>query len=267
MVYSKGIVIAVEVEGKILREKYQDGETIVSLPFGSEYRILIKNVETRRALINISIDGVNVSDGSIIVEPNSSGHLEGFVKGHSVKNKFKFIEKTEEISNHRGDRIDDGLIRIEYTFEAHQPQITHDYHYHHDHHYYDWWWPYRGPWYGNFTFSSHQDTESKSLTSESIGAYSSAVQCSNVQAQNFSNDQLDGITVPGSKSDQEFQPGYIGSLETNSYVIIIRLQGGSKEGKKLEKAVFTKTKLLCPTCGKKSKSINEFCSRCGTSLS
>lgn len=274
MVHKVGLVAAIRCGGKILRETFENGESIVKLPFGSEYEILVKNLDTRKALINISIDGVNVSDGSIIIEPNSSSHLEGFIKGYIVKNKFKFIEKTEEISNHRGDRIDDGLIRIEYTFEAHQPQIIHDYHYHHDyyhHHYHDWYWPYYGPWYGSCGAPICQSSgKGSSLESGSgtAGDYSGTVQCNSVQAQNLSvqnvsNDQ--GITVPGSRSNQEFQHGYIGTLETNSHIIIIRLVGG-KADKKIEKPIFTKTKLTCPTCGRKSKSNNEFCSRCGTAL-
>jgi len=267
MVYNQKLVAAIKCQGRILRETFGDGESIVKLPFGSEYEILIKNLETRKALINISIDGVNVSDGSIIVEPNSSSHLEGFIKGYSVRNKFKFIEKTEEISNHRGDRIDDGLIRIEYTFEAPQPQIIYDYHYYPHYHW---------PWY-NLTYCNSPHYESKSSgsgkgsSSESPGDFSGAVQCNNVQVQNFcsqvqnvSNDQ--GITVLGSHSDQHFQNGYIGTLETNSHVIIIKLVGG-KEDKKIEKPIFINTKLTCPTCGRKSKSDAAFCKNCGTALS
>lgn len=277
MVHKVGLVAAIRCGGKILRETFENGESIVKLPFGSEYEILIKNVETRRALINISIDGVNVSDGSIIVDANSSSHLEGFIKGYAVKNKFKFIEKTEEISNHRGDRIDDGLIRIEYTFEAPQPQIIHDYHYHHDyhHHHHDYWPYYPWPWYtvtyNSVPQSKSSDFEGKTTSNGSPSSFSNSVQCNgNIQAQNFCsvqnspNDQ--GITVPGSHSDQQFQPGYVGTLETNSHVIIIRLIGG-KADKKITKPVFTKTKLVCQTCGRKSKSDSKFCKSCGTFLS
>jgi hypothetical protein len=274
MVHKVGLVAAIRCGGKILRETFENGESIVKLPFGSEYEILIKNVETRRALINISIDGVNVSDGSIIIDANSSSHLEGFIKGYIVKNKFKFIEKTEEISNHRGDRIDDGLIRIEYTFEAPQPQIIHDYHYHHDYHHYHDYWPYY-PWYNvtyyNTPVNKSSDFEGKGSVSGSNPSSFSSVQCNdNIQAQNFCsvqdspNDQ--GITVPGSHSYQQFQPGYVGTLETNSHVIIIRLVGG-KADKRIEKPIFTKTKLTCPTCGRKSRSDSAYCKNCGTALS
>ena len=34
-------------------------------------------------------------------------------------NKFKFIQKTDKIIGHRGDNIDDGMIRVEYRYEKH----------------------------------------------------------------------------------------------------------------------------------------------------
>ena len=279
MVYKLGFIACIKCNGKILRETFKDGESVVRIPFTSEYEISMKNLETRSALVKISIDDVDVNDSQIIIEPNSTTVLEGFLKNFHVTNKFKFIEKTEEISDFRGDRIGDGLIRIEYTFEAPQPQITYDYHYHHDHHFHDWWWPYYGPWYTYTSYAANQSQSSgvKGTVGPSgdcgaigpsgdcgnVTAYSSSIQCNNVQTQSFSNDQ--GITVPGAKSDQTFQPGYTGILETNSHVIIIRLIG-EKQGKKIEKAVFTNTKLSCPTCGRKSRSDSKFCKNCGTSL-
>ena len=112
--YHEGLVVVVKSNGKILRENKDE----VYLPFGSEYAILLKNLETRKALVKISIDGADVLDGnSLIIDPNTETNLEGFMKGSIAKNKFKFIKKTKEISDHRGDRIDDGIIRVEYWFE------------------------------------------------------------------------------------------------------------------------------------------------------
>ena len=48
--------------------------------------------------------------------------------------------------------------------------------------------------------------------------------------------------------------------------IIIRLKGESSNGVKIRKAINVKTKLRCPTCGKKSRSSSQFCSACGTFL-
>jgi len=270
MVHKIGFVVAVKCNGKILRETFdENGESVVKLPFTSEYQILLKNLETRSALVKISIDGIDVSDSSIIVTPNSTTPLEGFLKDFRVVNKFKFIEKTEQISNFRGNRLDDGLIRVQYTFEASKPQVINDYHYHHhDWNYYYWpWWPPYSPYisYG----PSGNYSVGKGLTSGSPGDVtfncSNNLQNKNIEQVNCFNCNVDGITVPGSKSEQVFYPANVETLETNSHVIIIRLQG-SKDGKKVEKPVHTKTKLMCPTCGRRSKSDAKFCKGCGTAL-
>ena len=268
MVHKVGFVVAVKCNGKILREIFnENGESIVKLPFSSEYQILLKNLETRSALVKISIDGIDVSDSSIIVTPNSTTPLEGFLKDFHVTNKFKFIEKTEQISNFRGDRIDDGIVRVQYTFEAFKPQVINDHHYHH--HYHDWnyyywpWWP--SPYISYGPSGSYVQAQSSGSPGDVTFTCSNNLQNKNIEQVNCFNSNVDGITVPGSKSEQMFYPANVETLETNSHVIIIRLQG-SKDGKKVEKAVHTKTKLMCPTCGRRSKSDAQFCRNCGTAL-
>jgi len=128
--YNAGLVCVVKVNGRILRESMDE----VYLPFNSEYSILIKNLESRKALVNISIDSQDVLDGnSLIIGPNEESELKGFMNGNKAKNKFKFIQKTKEISEFRGDKIDDGIIRLEYWFEQLAPQkqmvITEHWHY------------------------------------------------------------------------------------------------------------------------------------------
>ena len=112
--YNAGLVCCIKSDGKILRENKDE----IFLQFNSEYSILLKNLDSRKALVKISIDGQDVLDNnSLIIDHNSETELEGFMKGSVAKNKFKFIKKTQEISDHRGDRIDDGIIRVEYCFE------------------------------------------------------------------------------------------------------------------------------------------------------
>ena len=118
--YLQKLVAAVKVNGKVLREN--DGTIYV--PFNSEYSITIKNLESVKAVVSISIDGTNVTDNrELIVMPNSSVELEGFIKNKKVANKFKFIERTSAISNYRGNKLEDGLIRISFKFEKKQPNV------------------------------------------------------------------------------------------------------------------------------------------------
>uniref|UniRef100_A0A6M3IDF3 Zinc-ribbon domain-containing protein n=1 Tax=viral metagenome TaxID=1070528 RepID=A0A6M3IDF3_9ZZZZ len=238
MVYKSNFVVSVKCNGKILRE-FKESDNFVKLPFGSEYSILLKNLESRSAVVSISIDGKDVLDGDkLIIESNKQVELEGFKKKNKVTNRFKFIEKTEEISNHRGDRIDDGIIRIEYTFE----KLFN----------YSYYWP--GNWhYLNYSIPCNWDNS----TLCSLTAYATG------NDLGITGNDL-GITVKGSDEvDQSFVRSNIGILEENSNVITLMLRG-YKGSTKVSKPITVKAKITCETCGKKNRSYNKYCSSCGT---
>jgi len=129
MVYSKKFVAVIKCNGKILREVSQENDVI--LPFGAEYSILLKNLDNRRAVVEISIDGEDVLDGRrIVIDGNDDTELKGVMVNNAVKNAFKFIQKTKKIQDHRGDKIDDGFIRIKFGFEKIVDYtLTTDWHY------------------------------------------------------------------------------------------------------------------------------------------
>src|SRR5215469_11750314 len=106
MMYSNNFAVAIKVNGKVLRES---GDS-VSLPFGCEYSVFIKNLHSVRGQIQVTIDGEDVA-GKIIIRPNSSLELERFTRNGNLEsgNRFRFIERTESVEAHRGVRIDDGL--------------------------------------------------------------------------------------------------------------------------------------------------------------
>jgi len=121
MVYQNNLVATIKIGGKILRE---DKET-VAVPFGAEYSIYLKNLSTVRALVRVSVDGQDATENVwLIVPAKGSLELERFIKNGDMEkgNKFKFIERTGQIENFRGIGAEDGLINIEYKFEAPQPQ-------------------------------------------------------------------------------------------------------------------------------------------------
>ena len=242
MVYKENLVCVVKNNGNILREN----KGIVSLPFASEYSLLIKNLNSRKASVKISIDGKDVlGDKSLIINSNSESELEGFLDGFAAKNKFKFIQKTKQIQDHRGDFIDDGMIRVEFAFE--KPVHIHSYTY------LDSYPAFNGSSGGTLLRSSVQ----------SINCCSS----SQTMGSSVCEDQIadEGITVKGSEINQNFNHGYIGALE-DSQVIIIRLRGEKNNGGFVSKPITVKSKLRCSSCGKYSKSSSQFCSACGTFL-
>jgi len=259
MVFKDNFVAVVVCGGRILREL--DGA--VTLPFGSDYSLKLKNMESRKALVDVSIDGDDVLNGNrIVMSPNSDMTLDGFMDGQDVRNRFRFINKTKEIVDHKGDKIDDGIIRIEYRFEKRAAEIVYDYHYIGDHRAPIVRYDYR-PWFGIDRIS----TSSPPLMRDSTCKYSSGQMDSAVDVSFTSIPTADeGITVRGGDANQHFQRGHIGDTETNSHVMTIKLRGTTDSGAVIEEAVTVQTKLKCANCGKASKSSQKYCDRCGTRL-
>ena len=216
------------------------------------------------------------------MQSNSDFELQGFLEGMTVRNKFKFIQKTKEVQEHRGDRIDDGIIRVEFAFEKQviKRSIIHDHHdiYHHRdvYHHYP---PYRPYWPSEPYFTSgsliHSDDISRGFTNDDgsrgiigdeVSCYNSAVESKGSPTFKFFEPMEDeGITVKGEETRQDFVYGSIGELEP-SRVITILLRGTKSNNTVVSKPVTVKTKLTCPTCGKRSVSSSKFCSGCGTFL-
>lgn len=269
MVYREQFVAVVKSNGRILREKNNNE---LFLPFGSEYSILLKNLNSQRASVNIHIDGTDILNGSsLILEPNTDFELEGFLEGSKVKNKFKFIQKTEEISEYRGDKIDDGLIRIEYAFEKKNPITITTTHIHHDYYHHTPWW------LNSYTVHNDHTLYRSSVKnfSSNIGATSDFnatmtssaenVSCNLNYVQENSKPLVDeGITVKGAETRQDFKTTYIGELEEANSIILKLI--GFKDNIKVSQPLTVKSKVKCETCGRKSKSSSKFCNNCGTAL-
>ena len=271
MTYKSNFVAVVKNSGKILREKKPG---LFQLPFGSEYSILLKNLNSKKALVKISIDGHSIGN-DLVMEPNSTTEVKRFIENLGKGNSFRFIQKTKEIVDHRGDRIDDGIIRVEVTYEKDVTSYTHYTYYTYPIYYYPSSpvWPDYKLMPMTWTANSGDAVNCKSVTSVENSKNCqnnniSVFNCS-VQSENFSNTMEikndEGITVKGSENSQKFHYGSIGQLEENSIVIVLRLQGYSGPAQ-VTKPVTVKTKMICETCGKHNKSSNQYCSRCGTFL-
>jgi len=269
MVYSNKFVAVVKCNGKILREH----DSSVNLPFGSEYSILLKNMESRKTKFKIQIDGKDLGQ-SFILDPNSEMEIERFVSDLNKGNKLKFIEKTKKISDYRGDKIDDGFIRIEFQYEK-QPDVVINKTIIENHQHIDTWsYPYQ-TYYPTYIRTPHTPPHTPPhypiVTCENSVNYSSEPLTGNANCNteiSFCSDiNNEGITVPGSESTQQFHYGHIGLLEEVSHTIVLRLRGVDPiTNNKINKPITTKTKIVCSTCGKKSKSHIKFCPECGTSL-
>lgn len=289
--YANKLTVAVKHNGRVLREQ---GDAVL-IPFGSEYSLYLKNLNSVRALVRVSIDGQDATKGtSLIVPPNGSVDLERFLeagqmdKGH----KFKFIERTSKIENGpRGIKAEDGLIRVEFEFEQ-QPARVEYLHETIKRTYVDQYWPsnpYRfypstvyPMWTSTGATSSslgHLDgtvtTASYGLASDASPTLGKKVKTSALRSRARTSTSAApqsaplndvGITVPGSVSEQKFEVGAWFPTDGQKHVMVLRLLGQVGDTK-VEKPVTVKTKQECPTCGTKNKFGTKFCRECGTSLS
>lgn len=271
--YKKNVVACIKVGGKILRESSDR----VTLPFGSEYSILLKNLDSVRIQARIWIDGNLATENLwLIIEPNSSLEVERYIKNGNLNkgNRFKFIERTKPIEDARGIKEDDGLVRIEYKKEYVAPTVTTNivrtkyiYDYDWDYYLYRPWRPYRDIiWSNNVNclttttgvLNSGTFTQSLSKSAES------PVRCMAMNNSSIPNEA--GITVPGSESNQQFHQAQSFATESQSEVIVLHLVGTNEKSQPVKKAVTVDVKPTCVTCHKVNKATDKFCSRCGTAL-
>lgn len=301
MMYSNKLAIAVKSNGKVLREF---GETVY-VPFGTEYTLLIKNLNSVRVQVRVSIDGQDATEGcSLVIGPNSEMELERFIKSGNMNkgNRFKFIERTAGVEAHRGIGVTDGLIRIEYEFEKPYvaPVLTTTY----------WptkrwvkkeYWDWEDSYDGKYTLTGEPSrgilrsmsssasfsaqsgdatfaaSKSASVASSGSSVFLNQVSGDVAMAQNAISPTMDsyspkeveneaGITVAGSVSDQKFTSVGWFPVEATTHSMVIKLLGETESGKPVVKPVTVKTKNKCTTCGRNNKASAKFCADCGTSL-
>ena len=297
--YQNKLAVAIKHNGKILRET----KDIVHLPFGSEFSVLVKNLNSKRVKFTLSIDGTNaLDDTEIIVNANSETEIKRFIRNGNMDegNAFKFIERTSAIENGpRGIKVDDGVVRVEFWFEQDKPEIKINDIYWEKHHYRD---IYQQPFYmNNITRSGWGPLMGSTGVSGSLGdaVYTKGVSASiargdilnqvsqvnaSYSATSASSQSLSdvvksadainkasmpvndiGITVPGSKVEQKFTTVFGFLSEANSHTIILRLVGVVGEVE-VTKPITVAHKPTCTTCGRVNKANSKFCTDCGTSL-
>lgn len=286
--YNQKLVASLKANGKILRE-FKD---TVYCPFGAEYSILLKNLNTVRALVNVYIDGENQTPGGLVLNAHQEVDLQRSIKNGNLTegNCFKFIERTGAVEQHRGIKLEDGIIRIEYQFEIPRPVIsiadtfwqndTHKFRYTSS--------PASSTTYGtsgavsgsmniNGVLRSADYSSGETMRAQASGAADEYFATNNIKVQSCVHDGMatmdsyvpkndSGITVPGSKSEQKFTTAYIGALDPQTHSIVLKILGETPDNEPVRKPVTTKHKPKCVTCGKQNKATAKFCTECGTAL-
>ena len=276
MMYNNKFVATIKSGGQTLREH----NDTVYLPFGCEYSVFLKNLNTVRAEVKITIDDEDVLNGNtIVVNPNSDLELERYLKDLSKGNRFKFIERSASVEEHRGVGNADGLVRIEWQFEKPRPIYTVR--------------PDPFPQWGGQTPSQWLTATGYNVNGvmrsvdfsngEATKAYASAAADVTLAQMGYATNSevhdgmatMDcafaapandvGITVPGSMSSQKFATVAAFPLEDQKHVIVLQLKGETKDNK-VTAPVTVKSKPKCVTCGKVNKATAKFCANCGTAL-
>jgi hypothetical protein len=258
MVHSNKLVVALKVNGKFLRDsKDSENNNEVFVPFGTEYSIYLKNLHSERALVDIDVDGESAIKGLVVDAKSYNNYsinwveLERFHKGDNfIGHRFKFIEKTQEISEHRGDGPEDGLIVVSYRFEKPKPVYR----------------PRTQLSFGGTTtrgmMPPPSDNWGEGAVFSAAPADLSDIQCNT----NFTSRVSDaGITVEGSQSTQGFDTVHFGATETTTHSIVLKLRGIVEEQEVIQ-PVTTRTRVTCKTCGKRCETSWKMCSECGTSV-
>ena len=271
--YNNKMAVAIKVNGKVLRE-FKD---TVYMPFGAEYSLLLKNLNTVRALINVYIDGDNIVPGGLVLHTGQEIDLERAIRNGNLTegNKLKFIERTGKIEDHRGVKLEDGLIKIEFQFEKifkrqdviQWNNVTLGGQPHYD---------YGTTWtVNNSVMRGHQHTDvacssavyaSGSVASMAVGASASMNSMLQSCDSTVQPKSETGITVAGSKSEQKFNTTSSFTCEPEKHNIILRLLGETADNKGIREPITVKAKPKCVTCGKQNKATAKFCTECGTAL-
>ena len=266
--YNSKLVVAVKHNGNVLRE---NGETI-KMPYGAEYSLYIKNLNTEKALVTISIDGNDICNGGLVVYANKSIDIERFIKNNDSGNRFKFIERTADVEAGRGIGVEDGLIRVEFQFERPpQPSIQRGSHYigYRTNYPPDVWTNGIDPTTKYYQTIAGTTGTNKGgiLRGTSFNVNSTDTIATTQSIDQFSAEPTNdaGITVEGSISDQKFQTVADFPLEDKKHVMILKLVGVHND-KPVEMVTPARQKPKCVTCKRVNKATASFCSACGTSL-
>lgn len=268
MAYDSQHVLAIIHDGSPVREI--NGQ--VRLPFGSEYKIRLKNKHSYlRTKVRVWIDGRLVSNlGDFILRPNQTLDLERFLDSSlDSGNKFQFVPLSDGRVNDPTDS-ENGIVKVEFYREidnqfrliVNPPKPIYP----------------RRSWDNTGAVPLRYDGPYTYKGLSDVNYGSTFTWNSNV-TMNVSSSLSDaGATVEGGRSAQGFNYGEDFPTEIWPVTLTLRLKGFAKPRNSPAPPIVTGSEALdtthankpspkerfCSNCGKRrSRMKDRFCSRCG----
>lgn len=124
--------LAVQINGKPVKEYVKDGRVFVEAKSGSTYSLKIKNNSWGRILAVFSVDGIDVlngkkaseADSGYVISAQNSVEIKGFRVNNDKEASFKFFEKGNGngYAEVKGDASATGVIGVRIFAEKEKPK-------------------------------------------------------------------------------------------------------------------------------------------------
>lgn len=253
-------VLSVIHDGQSIKESGNRGSKQVAIPFGSEYKIRLKNKNDRDCTARVTIDGSPVSNfGDIIVGAGSAVDLERFITNSMSNGKrFKFVE-LEHPDVDDPTRSDNGIIRVEFRL-AKKKDIK-----------IDWDWRQYSPPYQSppipYKFKENNDGMWRYETwyvgdpVKNSDGHNTAMYCASTT---FNSNVADGATIEGENSNQSFTCSSL-DVEASAVVLQLKIVGIKSHRNNVSQSGIVQ-KAYCTHCGYVIKKTDKYCGGCGRRL-
>jgi len=260
--YKDKFVLSVIHDGHPVKEFGERGSKRIALPFDSEYKIRLKNKNSKGCTAKVFIDDKQVSKlGDLIINANGTIDLERFIDSSlDSGNRFKFVP-LDHSDVDDPTSSENGIIKVEFRLAKEEDYIKINYPVRYnvlDH----WGCKHSDPKQWSWTTGDHvvYNDDVSSDGSKQDGSVQMSF-CSDVNFVSVDNSNLeDGATVEGGNSNQSF---VYSNLNVENFTTILQLKiVGIKNSKEADNLVYK----YCSNCGYKVKRSDKFCPECGKRL-
>lgn len=257
--YRDKFVLSIIHDGHPVKEFGERDSKRVALPFDSEYKIRLKNKNSKGCTAKVFIDDKQVSKlGDLIINANGTIDLERFIDSSLEHGKkFKFVSLDHPYVDDPTSS-ENGIIRVEFRLAKKENNIKINIE---PFTYKPWNWD---DWRFGGSYTPWADNTGVYYSGiNSDGTKDVSVQmsyCSDNFVSNNISSLEDGATVEGGHSNQSF---VYSNLDVEDFVTVLQLKiVGIKDSKEADDLIYK----YCSNCGYKVKRSDKFCSECGNRL-